>query len=107
MNSYFKVRVSSSFVSLKSITTILLFFVFLNGFSNDTLIWRSIPIKSGGAVTLGSSIEKLSDVTIFDSKKNYHLKIGTFGGADSITIKTDGKNLIKSVSFFYALTKMN
>jgi len=69
MNSYFKVRVSSSFVSLKSITSILLFFVFLNGFSNDTLIWRSIPIKSGGALTLGSSIENFSDLTIFDRKK--------------------------------------
>ena len=104
MTTNYKVCTFSSSIGLKSAATFFLFFICHLGFSNDTLIWRSIPISSGKALTLGAPIEKLNEVTIFDKKKNYHLIKGTFAGADSITIKTDSKNIIKSLSFFYALT---
>lgn len=72
--------------------------------ANDTLIWRSIPINNGLALTLSSSIDELKSVVIQDKKRNYHLMRGTFGGADSISILTNKENLIISVSFHYTLT---
>lgn len=89
---------------MKSLILIFSFFSSAVGFSSDTLIWRSIPISNGKALSLSTSIDALKDVVVLDKKRNYHLMPGTFAGADSISILTNGKNLIISVSFHYALT---
>jgi hypothetical protein len=86
--------------------TSLFYFLFTqaNAQTNDTLIWRSIPISNGKALKLESSVDELSEILTQDKKRTYHLNPGTFAGADSITIEIDNKNRIKSLSFFYSLT---
>lgn len=94
-------------IRLKTFKLIIFFGLFLTNISvhaNDTLIWRSIPINNGLALTLSNSIDELKDVVVQDKKRKYHLKPGTFLGADSISILTNSKKLIISISFHYALT---
>jgi hypothetical protein len=69
--------------------------------SGDTLIWRSIPIKNKMKIALDSGIAELQAIIIKDACKTYHLEKGSFSGTDSITIKTNGRKIIKSACFYY------
>lgn len=70
---------------------------------SDTMLnaLRSTRIHKGNRISLQANIEKLKEISFLTSSNHYNLKKGNFGGADSIDIEVDNKNLISAVSFLY------
>ncbi len=69
---------------------------------NDTLVklFRKVQFHKKDIV-LADNIQKFKDIVVKDNSSNYHLKKGSFGVADSISLEVNSADQIVAFRFFY------